>query len=255
MILRKYIHIISVGLFFLFLPTAVFGIDTDADGLEDHLEAMYFTDPQNPDTDGDGYSDFVEIEFDYSPHTGNGARMHEFDYDGDGLNDWVERWFRTSIGESDTDGNGLSDYEEIMKGRDATGVSTTLTYERRIVVDRSMQRLYYYVDGINMLNMPVSTGNPDSETPEGSFTIERMIDEKSYIGPGYNLAGVKWNMQFKPMYYIHAAYWHNDFGKRTHSHGCVNMREADAKVLYSYVDVGVPVFIEGVTPRGYRVGT
>jgi hypothetical protein len=245
-------------IFFVILafPLGVYAIDSDEDGITDELEvSMYYTDPKNPDTDGDGYPDGTEVLHDYSPHAGNATRLHEHDYDNDGLNDWVERWFHTDIGLADTDADGSNDFDEVMRGRMPTDPTSTSTFERRIVVDRTLQRLYYYVDGIKLLNMPVSTGNPDSETPEGEFTIDRMIEEKSYVGPGYDLPGVKWNMQFKPMYYIHAAYWHNDFGKRTHSHGCVNMTEANAGVLYKYMDIGVPVAIEGVTPSDYAVGT
>lgn len=253
--MKKYICF-SIFVFFVFLPGVSFAIDSDGDGLDDIIEQnVYYTNPYDQDTDADGYSDGVEVSFDYSPHAGNGTRMHEFDFDQDGLNDWVERWFQSDIGKKDTDSNGTNDFDAVMRGLNPKHEEDGVLFDRRIVVDRTLQRLYYYVDGIKLLSMPASTGNPDSETPEGEFTIERMIEEKSYVGPGYNLPGVKWNMQFKPMYYIHAAYWHNDFGKRTHSHGCVNLTEADAGVLYKYMDIGIPVSIEGVTPKGYIVGT
>lgn len=237
----------------LFLPAVVFAMDSDNDGLSDELEAYYMTDPHQPDTDGDGYLDGVEVKHDYSPHMGLGTRLNEFDYDGDGLNDWLERWFGSHIGAPDSDSNGESDYEAVMRAKDPKG--SNKTFIRDVVVDRSLQRLYYYVDGVKIQNWPVSTGNPGTPTPDGEFTIERMIDSKSYIGPGYNIPGVKWNMQFKPMYYIHSAYWHNDFGRRTHSHGCVNMLEGDAAELYKYMDVGVPVRIIGETPKNYLVGS
>ncbi len=254
--MKQSIIIITFGLLLGLAPQFVHAIDTDADGLEDHIEQhVYFTDPHNPDTDGDGYVDGIEVQHDYSPHKGDGAQFHQSDVDGDGLNDWVERWFHSSIGIADTDNNGETDFDQVMRGMDPTGNKTGALFDRRIVVDRSTQRLSFQVDRIKIVDFPVSTGNPDSETPGGEFTIERMIDEKSYIGPGYNLPGVKWNMQFKPMYYIHTAYWHNDFGRRTHSHGCVNMTEADASLLYKYMDVGVPVSIVGETPAGYVVGS
>lgn len=248
---------IFFGIMFLGLfPQIVFAIDTDMDGLTDEQEAFFSTNSTLVDTDGDGFSDFVEIEHGYSPHTGGGLRLHQFDHDKDGLHDWAERWFQTSMGVADSDGDGTSDFDEIMKGKNPLSAEDgSIRLERRIVVDRTLQRLYYYVDQIKVLDFPVSTGNPQSETPAGEFTIERMIDVKRYVGPGYDLAGVKWNMQFKPMYYIHAAYWHNDFGKRTHSHGCVNMTEKDSGLLYKYMDVGIPVIVEGTTPKRYAVGT
>ena len=249
---------IFLAVLFFLMPTVAFAVvDTDGDGLSDEQEALHYTDPNNPDTDGDGYSDGVEVEKGYSPLMASSTRMHESDYDGDGLNDWLEGWFGSDRGKKDTDADGHSDFDEVMRGFSPTNVTTTQFFggSRRIVVDRSTQHLGYFVDGVKILNFPVSTGNPGSETPGGSYAIQRMIANKRYVGPGYDLANVLWNMQFKPMYYLHGAYWHNDFGIKTHSHGCVNLRDTDAAFLFTYMDVGVPVDIVGVTPKGFFVGT
>lgn len=227
--------------------------DTDADGLLDDLEAYYHTDPLNPDTDGDGYPDGVEIQHDFSPHAGNGTRLNEHDLDGDGLNDWLERWFHSDLGSVDTDGDGQSDYDEVMRGY--SPIDNSKQFARNIVVDRTTQRLFYYVDGVKVHNFPVSTGNPGTETPAGEFTVLRKVEEKRYTGIGYDFPGVKWNVEFSPMYYIHTAYWHDDFGKRTRSHGCVNMNEADAKIIYDYIDETVPIRVTGETPKRFVVGT
>ncbi len=244
--------VFSMSVFFS-IPQIVYAIDTDNDGLDDTQEQQYYTDPNNPDTDGDGFFDGVEISNDYSPHKGEATRLNEFDYDNDGLNDWLERWFAADMGKEDSNSDGMSDYASVMTGVHPTDPQKTFT--RRVVVDKTQQRLYYYVDKVKIHNWPVSTGNPKSETPSGTFTVERMIDNKRYVGPGYDLPNVAWNIQFKPMYYIHAAYWHNDFGIRTHSHGCVNMKEADVAVLYRYLDIGVPIDIIGETPKRFYVGT
>lgn len=238
-------------------PAVVFSadIDTDADGLTDQWEVFYYTDALNPDTDGDGYSDGVEVEQGFSPHVGDGVRMHEHDSDGDGLNDWLERWFMSDLHSSDTDGDGYSDLEEVLHGYNPRQAGPTVRFDREIYVDRTHQQLYFLVDGVRVLRYDVSTGNPGSETPAGVFTIDRMLDVKDYVGSDYFVPDVWWNMQFKPMYYIHGAYWHNDFGVRTHSHGCVNMRTEEAKELYQYVDVGMQVTVTGTTPSGYVVGS
>lgn len=47
-------------------------LDSDQDTLPDELEAIYGTDPQNPDSDNDGYLDGQEIENGYNP-LGNGT--------------------------------------------------------------------------------------------------------------------------------------------------------------------------------------
>lgn len=43
-------------------------IDSDSDGLDDDLEKVFGTDPNNPDTDGDGYSDGSEVSNGYNPN-------------------------------------------------------------------------------------------------------------------------------------------------------------------------------------------
>jgi lipoprotein-anchoring transpeptidase ErfK/SrfK len=59
----------------------------------------------------------------------------------------------------------------------------------------------------------------------------------------YSLPDVKWNMRFRNHYYIHSAYWHNNFGQPM-SHGCVNTSIPDAEWIYSWADVGTTVEIK-----------
>ena len=252
--IMKY-NLLFICLFFggsLLLPSLVFAIDTDSDGLTDDQELLYYTDPLVADTDGDGYLDGREVDAGYSPLAPL-KRMHEHDLDADGLNDWVELWFGSDINNSDTDGDGYSDLDEVLYGYHPAFMGPTRRFEREILVDRSQQQMYFIVDGIRVLRFPVSTGNPGTETPAGTFDIDRMVDVKDYRGSDYFVPDVWWNMEFQPMYYIHSAYWHNDFGVRTHSHGCINMIDADAKFLYQYVDIGFQVTVTGTTPVGYRV--
>ncbi|PIR03937.1 MAG: hypothetical protein COV59_02010 [Candidatus Magasanikbacteria bacterium CG11_big_fil_rev_8_21_14_0_20_39_34] len=255
----KKIFPFSYSVTFLFFVLLVPGIvraqeeDLDNDGLSDAQEVYYFTDSHNPDTDGDGYLDGVEVANNYSPHAGNGKMIYENDYDQDGLSDWHEMWFGSSIGNKDTDQDGVGDYQEALQGLDPTSKDSQKRYDTHIVVDRTKQRLYYYVSKLKMFNFPVSTGNPETETPAGEFQVERKLEVKRYLGPDYDLPNVKWNMEFKPGYYIHSAYWHNDFGKKTHSHGCVNLREADAKELYQYATLGTHIEVIGETPKHYSV--
>lgn len=236
----------------------VFAIDTDQDGIEDQEELMRFaTNPKLADSDGDGYDDLVELQNGYSPLTPEPIPMHKYDHDGDGLNYWLETmWFRTSPYSLDSDGDGFDDWTEVMGGYDPTEPNGQQKFEREILVDRTHQRLYFIVDGVKIENYPVSTGNPHTPTPAGEYHIQRMIEKKNYVGADYFVPDVWWNMLFKEGgYYIHGTYWHNDFGIRTHSHGCVNMTNDDAKELYSFVEEGMKVTIVGETPSGYHIGT
>lgn len=248
-------RLLAIILLLALLPVYALAQDSDNDGLADEFEIFYYTDSLNPDTDGDGYTDGIEIKYDYSPHQGEAARLHEHDYDGDGLNDWLERWFGTDLGKSDSDKDSFTDYEEVMYGYDPADPAPLRKFVRRLEVDRAYQRVYYFVDGVKLLNLPASTGNPGSETPAGEFAVLEKIDKKRYQGQDYDLPNVLWNLRFDSIYYIHGAYWHNDFGVRTHSHGCVNLRNEDAEVLYKYVDVDLPVTVTGTTPSKFFVNS
>ena len=61
-------------------------------------------------------------------------------------------------------------------------------------------------------------------------------------GPGYNLPNVPWTMYFHGGYAIHGTYWHNNFG-RPMSHGCVNMKTPEAKILFQWAPKGTLVVV------------
>ena len=71
--------------------------------------------------------------------------------------------------------------------------------------------------------MGAITGNPDSDD-----------------GDSFSLPGVPWTCFFASPggYAFHGTYWHNNFGLQM-SHGCVNMRNEDAKWLFRWT---TPVF-------------
>ena len=242
-----------VVLFFILAPVWVYAdssADSDKDGLVDRLETKYHTDIYNKDTDGDGYSDMEEISSGYSPHTSTPIKFSEFDYDNDGLSNGLEFYFGSDMGKKDTDGDGYSDFEEVMSGHSPTSVSSELVYDRKLLVDKNNQRLKVIVDSKTIKNYPVSTGLTNMPTPSGDFEVQRKLPVAVYSGDDYYYPGVEWSLQFKPRYYIHGAYWHDQFGIKPMSHGCVNMQTKDAKVLYKYFDVGADVEIVGDTPRG-----
>lgn len=252
----KYILCILIFLA-LYTPRLVFAeaVDSDNDGLSDEQEIIYYTDSNNSDTDTDGFLDGEEVLNDYSPLVGNKKRTWQNDFDKDGLNDFLEIQFGTDVGKADTDGDGINDYDEVMKGMNPLDSNPEAKFERSLVVNLSIQQMYYVVDNKRVLTIPVSTGNPSTPTPKGEFKIFQKVPVKRYKGADYDLPGVKWNMHFKPGYFIHSAYWHNDFGKKTRSHGCVNVGLKDAALLYKYIDVGVHVLITGTTPKKRVVGT
>jgi hypothetical protein len=121
--------------------------------------------------------------------------------------------------------------------------------EKRIEIDLRRQILTAYENELVVLHTKVSTGKPrpgdakdkPTTTPVGSFRIRNKLPSR-HMGYGaltddifaYELPGVPWTMLFhKDGYALHGAYWHNNFGTRM-SHGCVNMRYADAQWLFRW---------------------
>lgn len=227
-----------------------FAADSDHDGLIDHVEInIYHSDPNKADTDGDGYIDGQEVKMEYSPLV-KGKKMYEVDTDKDGLNDWLEIAFTTDLTRADTDFDGVSDYEEVMLAKNPIDSNLAATTTRRLEVDLTTQKLKYVVDGKLVTTMPVSSGMPRTPTPNGDFQIIYKVPVIHYKGADFDLPNVKWNLAFKSGgYYLHTAYWHNNFGKKTNSHGCINMREKDVAILYKYIDVGTQVSVVGLTPK------
>jgi hypothetical protein len=99
-----------------------------------------------------------------------------------------------------------------------------------------------------------------TDTPNGRFNISNKMPSR-HMGDGevtsdvdaYELLGVPWCCYFVSTgVAFHGTYWHNNFGKRM-SHGCVNMRNEDAKWLYRWTS---PVLEPGEwhrIERGTRV--
>jgi lipoprotein-anchoring transpeptidase ErfK/SrfK len=122
--------------------------------------------------------------------------------------------------------------------------------DKFIKVDISEQRLTAYSNGVPVNTFLVSTGVWGWDTPQGTTTVLAKIPIMDYTwnyGPGnpnnYSLPDVKWNLRFRNHYYIHSAYWHNNFGNKM-SHGCVNTSIPDAEWIYNWADVGTTVTIQ-----------
>jgi LysM repeat protein len=111
-----------------------------------------------------------------------------------------------------------------------------------IEIDLSSQRLIAHQGDSVVLRTKVSSGLPRTPTPVGRYAVRAKVRRQTMSGPGYRLPNVQWVMYFVGDYAIHGTYWHNRFG-RPMSHGCVNVRNKQAKFLYNWAKHGTPVII------------
>ncbi len=127
--------------------------------------------------------------------------------------------------------------------------------EKYIRVSLSQQTLVAYEDKQPVFQTSISSGihtenlPPDllpTDTPLGVYHIQLKMPSR-HMGDGhitadptaYELPGVPWVMVFqKDGVALHGTYWHNNFGTPM-SHGCVNLRNADALWLFRWTE---PVF-------------
>lgn len=221
-------------------------VDSDGDGLSDRKEAIYATDPDNPDTDSDGYLDGEEVRNGFSPRFGDRARLLEVDSDGDYLNDAWEERLGTGVLDPDSDGDLYLDGTEVAAGYDPLRKGD-YRLEKRMEVSLARQELQYFMGPTLMGKFPISGGVAGWPTPVGEFEVEQKVPVKRYRGPGYDLPNTKWNLLFSIRnglkYWVHGAYWHDNFGN-PQSHGCVNVSYANMEPLYWWAQLGTRVIVK-----------
>lgn len=110
--------------------------------------------------------------------------------------------------------------------------------EKHIYVDLAAQTLYAY-QGSNLILKTFTATGKWGKTPTGNFHVwEKLISTRMAGGEGadaYDLPNVPYVMYFFHDFGLHGAYWHDNFG-HTMSHGCVNLRQIDAKALFNWAD-------------------
>lgn len=147
-----------------------------------------------------------------------------------------------------------ADYVEVLldEGARTTWEHGSATTSKRILVDRTEQKLYAYDGDELFMETAISTGLELSPTPAGTFTIFKKTPSRYMQGPipnvpgsdYYDLPGVPWNLYFtEGGAVIHGAYWHDSFGQK-YSHGCINLPPAEARKLYEWTPLGTKVTVQ-----------
>ncbi|HEU5187891.1 MAG TPA: L,D-transpeptidase family protein [Candidatus Saccharimonadales bacterium] len=117
-----------------------------------------------------------------------------------------------------------------------------------VEVDLSEQRTSLWAGSTAVASFTISSGVAQWPTVTGEFAIwyktpnQVMTGGSRASGDYYYLPNVTWVSYFYRDYGFHTAYWHNNFGQPM-SHGCINMRQADAKALYDFAPIGTKVIV------------
>lgn len=80
-------------------------------------------------------------------------------------------------------------------------------------------------------------------SPQGLFRVYQKhvttTMDSDVADSEFELRDVPWVMYFQSGYALHAAYWHDDFG-RARSHGCINLAPIDARYVFRWSTPEVP---------------
>ena len=119
------------------------------------------------------------------------------------------------------------------------------------------QTLLLYEGSKPVYATAVATGRDGLGDPKKTFSTVRgtfKIRDKHVtttmdaheVDNKFELRDVPWVQYFEAGYAIHAALWHDDFG-RPRSHGCINLSPIDARRVFMWTDPPLPTDWHGVT--------
>jgi hypothetical protein len=101
-----------------------------------------------------------------------------------------------------------------------------------ILVEKASQRMVVIQDGYMRYIWPVSTGRDALETPNGTYSPERL--ERSWFSREYYSSPMPYSIFFHNGYAIHGSYAINQLGGPA-SHGCVRLHPHHAALLFDLV--------------------
>lgn len=127
--------------------------------------------------------------------------------------------------------------------------------EQMLIAYEGTKAVYvaYISTGLSEMGDPKKT----FATVRGVFTIKSKHLTATMRGSAqadYEIADVPYVQYFHESYALHAAFWHDDFG-RVHSHGCVNLPPVDAAWLFEWTDPVVPPTWHGANAISGEPGT
>ncbi len=128
---------------------------------------------------------------------------------------------------------------------------------RWVNVELAEQVLTAYEGDVPVYATLVSAGigdTPEHRTRTGLFRVWLESLHDRMHGDGYFVEEVPWIMYFAGSQGLHAAFWHDAFG-RPASHGCVNLSPTDARWLFEWAPPRLPPGWHTVAPLALGVET
>jgi hypothetical protein len=128
--------------------------------------------------------------------------------------------------------------------------------EKWIDINISKQTLVAYEGTKAVFATLVSSGEAGLGDPETTRSTARGIFrihtkhvsatmDSTVVGEEFELRDIPYVQYFQDGYALHAAYWHDSFGK-PRSHGCINLAPEDARRLFFWTEPAVPAGWHGV---------
>ena len=132
-----------------------------------------------------------------------------------------------------------------------------------IEIDYTNQRMWYYKDGVLLVETPVVTGNVSAgnASPEGIFCILYKEEDAILKGEDYETPVDYWMPFFGGVGIHDADSWRSAYGGDIYqwggSHGCINTPTAQAKIIFENVEAGTPVvcYSSGINYGYSQVGS
>lgn len=121
--------------------------------------------------------------------------------------------------------------------------------EHWVEVDLSKQTATMYQGNAVIQSFLISSGTAAHPTIPGEYHVwlkvpSQTMTERANVTTGdyFYLPNVKWVSYFDGERAFHGTYWHHNFGHPM-SHGCINMTEGAAKIMYDFTPVGTRVVV------------
>ena len=114
---------------------------------------------------------------------------------------------------------------------------------KRVIVDKTVQRLSAYEGERLVIESRVSTGQQGKRTPSGKF--KAGYKEAMHYSRLYDNAPMPWSVQVNGNYFIHGF---TSVPDHPASHGCIRMPldgDNPAKRFYDWVETGTPIHVTG----------